>query len=82
MKTTYSVLDMQVDSLLKGIADDRDARITEIITAAEERAADMIPSAQCLQRHVAPKETGDAGDEQGLAVCHGPQFRGRRLTHL
>ena len=50
MKTTYSVLGLQVDGMLEGIAEERDARVEEIVTAARGQAAELLASARTASR--------------------------------
>ena len=46
MKTAYSVTGLQVEGLLKGLANDRDRQIDEIVRAADARASELLASAR------------------------------------
>jgi hypothetical protein len=50
MKTTYSVLGLQVDAMLEGIGEDRDAQVEAILSAAREQARDLVHEARRSSR--------------------------------
>ncbi len=50
MKATYSVVGMQVDRMLEGIGEDRDARIDAIIREAKDRARELVLEARADSR--------------------------------
>jgi len=51
MKTTFSVLGLQVDGMLEGIAEDRDARIRDILAAGRAEADGIMAAARAASRH-------------------------------
>ena len=50
MKTAYSVTGLQVESLLKDLANDRDRQIEGIVRAADARASELLASARASSR--------------------------------
>jgi hypothetical protein len=50
MKATYSVIGLQVDSMLEGIADDRDAQVAAILQEAKDRARELVLEARADSR--------------------------------
>ena len=50
MKTTFSVLGLQVDGMLEGIAEDRDAQIKDILAAGRAQADEVIAAARAAGR--------------------------------
>ncbi len=50
METTYSVLGLQVDGMLEGIAGDRDARVREILAAGRAQAEEIVAAARTASR--------------------------------
>jgi hypothetical protein len=50
METTYSVLGLQVQAMLEGIARDRDAQVEAILSSAREEARELVREARRASR--------------------------------
>lgn len=50
MKSSYSVLGLQVEGMLEGIAEERDARVREILEAGRRQADELIAQARLASR--------------------------------
>ena len=52
MKTTYSVLGLQVNAMLEGIAEDRDQQVEAILASAREQASELVRDARHNSRRL------------------------------